>query len=104
MIYIIGENTRSRLLGEAAVKAGHEAVLLCSVEDVQGECDLVILNTEEVLETRQAEVAALAEKTSAPIAVTISLNYACAMAKDAVDKSRIVAIRTMEDECIGEYI
>jgi len=104
MIYIIGENTRSRLLGEAAVKAGHDAVLLCSVEDVQGDCDLVILNTEEALESRQAEVAALVEKTSAPIAATISLNYACAMAKDAADKSRIVAIRTMEDECIGEYI
>jgi len=104
MIYIIGENTRSRLLGEAAVKAGHDAVLLCSVEDVQGDCDLVILNTEEALESRQAEVAALVEKTSAPIAATISLNYACAMAKDAADKSRIVAIRTMEEDCIGEYI
>lgn len=104
MIYIVGENKRSHLLGEAAVKAGHEVMLWCSVEDVQGECDLVILNTEENLEARQAEVAALEKKVSAPIAVTISLNYACAMAKDAAEKNRIVGIRTMEDECIGEYV
>ncbi len=104
MIYIIGENTRSRLLSEAAVKAGHDVVLLNSVEDVQDNCNLVILNTDEVLESRQAEVAALIEKTSAPIAVTISLNYACSMTKDAKDKGRVVAIRTMENDCIGEYV
>lgn len=104
MIYIIGENTRSRLLKAAAEKAGLAAEILSYAEEVQDGCDLVILNTEEVLESRQTEVAALAEKTSAPIAVTISLNYACAMAKDAADKSRIVAIRTMEEDCIGEYI
>ena len=104
MIYIVGENKRSYLLGEAAVKAGHEVMLLCAVEDVQGECDLVVLNTEENLETRRVEVAELEKRTAAPIAVTISLNYACAMAKDAHDKARILAIRTMEDECIGEYV
>ena len=104
MVYIVGENKKSYLLGEAAVKAGHEVMLLCSVEDVQGECELVVLNTEENLETRRAEVAELEKRTAAPIAVTISLNYACAMAKDAHDKARIVAIRTMEDECIGEYV
>ena len=104
MIYIIGENKRSILLQKAAANNGVETKIYGGVEDIKGKCELIILNTEEVLERRQAEVAMLAEKTSAPIAVTISLNYACAMAKDAADKSRIVAIRTMEDECIGEYI
>ena len=104
MIYIIGENKRSILLQKAAANNGVETEIYGGVEDIKGKCELIILNTEEVLERRQAEVAMLAEKTSAPIAVTISLNYACAMAKDAADKSRIVAIRTMEDECIGEYI
>lgn len=104
MIYIVGENKRSTLLKEAAEKAGLIAKIVCHAEEVCGDCELIILNTEEVLERRQAEVAMLAEKTSAPIAATISLNYACAMAKDAADKCRIVAIRTMEDECIGEYI
>ena len=104
MIYIIGENKRSELLKAAAEKSGLAAEILSYAEEVQGNCDLVILNTEEVLESRQAEVTALVEKTSAPIAVTISLNYACAMAKDAADKSRIVGIRTMEEDCIGEYI
>ena len=104
MIYIIGENKRSILLQKAAANNGVETEIYGGVEDIKGKCELIILNTEEVLERRQAEVAMLAEKTSAPIAVTISLNYACAMAKDAADKTRIVAIRTMEDECIGEYI
>ena len=104
MIYIIGENKRSELLKAAAEKSGLAAEILSYAEEVQGNCDLVILNTEEVLESRQAEVTALVEKTSAPIAVTISLNYACAMAKDAADKSRIVGIRTMEEDCIGEDI
>lgn len=104
MIYIIGENKHSELLKAAAEKSGLAAEILSYAEEVQGDCDLVVLNTEEVLGSRQAEVAALVEKTSAPIAVTISLNYACAMAKDAADKSRIVAIRTMEEDCIGEYI
>ena len=104
MIYIIGDNRRSILLQKAAAKNKVEAEIFGSVEDIKGQCDLVILNTREVLESRQAEVAMLAEKTSAPIAVTISLNYACAMAKDAADKSRIVGIRTMEEDCIGEYI
>ena len=104
MIYIIGDNKRSILLQKAAADNGLEAGVFGGVEDVKGECDLIILNTGEDLEKRRAEVAALAEKTSAPIAVTISLNYACAMTKGAADKSHIVAIRTMEDECIGEYI
>ncbi|MBR5471220.1 MAG: hypothetical protein IKU81_03755 [Oscillibacter sp.] len=104
MIYIIGNNLKSILLRNAALKAGLDADICESVNDIQEECDLIILNTEEDLESRQAEVAVLAEKTSAPIAATISLNYACAMAKNATDKSRIVAIRTMEDEYIGEYI
>lgn len=104
MIYIIGENTRSQKLKAAAEETCLSAEILSYADEVQGNCDLVILNTEETLESRQAEVAMLAEKTSAPIAVTISLNYACAMAKDAADKSRIVGIRTMEEDCIGEYI
>lgn len=104
MIYIIGENKRSALLKAAAEKACLSAEILSYADEVQSDCDLVILNTAEELESRQAEVAMLAEKTSAPIAVTISLNYACAMAKDAADKSRIVGIRTMEEDCIGEYI
>lgn len=104
MIYIIGENKRSALLKAAAEKAYLSAEILSYADEVQSDCDLVILNTAEELESRQAEVAMLAEKTSAPIAVTISLNYACAMAKDAADKSRIVGIRTMEEDCIGEYI
>ena len=104
MIYIIGENKRSALLKAAAEKACLSAEILSYADEVQSDCELVILNTEEVLESRQAEVAMLAEKTSAPIAVTISLNYACAMAKDAADKNRIVGIRTMEEDCIGEYI
>ena len=104
MIYIVGENKRSVLLKEAAEKAGLITEIVCYAEEVRGDCELIILNTEEVLESRQAEVAMLAEKTSAPIAATISLNYACAMAKDAADKSRIVGIRTMEEDCIGEYI
>ena len=104
MIYIVGENKRSALMKEAAEKAGIVAKIVCCEEEACGDCELIILNSEEILEDRQAEVAALAEKTTAPIAVTISLNYACAMAKDAVDKRRIVAIRTMEDEGIGEYI
>ena len=104
MIYIIGENKRSALLKAAAEKACLSAEILSYADEVQSDCELVILNTEEVLESRQAEVARLAEKTSAPIAATISLNYACAMAKDAADKSRIMGIRTMEEDCIGEYI
>lgn len=104
MIYIIGENKRSALLKAAAEKACLSAEILSYADEVQSDCELVILNTEEVLESRQAEVARLTEKTSAPIAATISLNYACAMAKDAADKSRIVGIRTMEEDCIGEYI
>ena len=104
MIYIIGENKRSALLKAAAEKACLSAEILSYADEVQSDCDLVILNTAEELESRQAEVAMLAEKTSAPIAATISLNYACAMAKDAADKSRIVGIRTMEEDCIGEYI
>ena len=104
MIYIIGDSKRSILLQKAASNNGVEAEIFGGVEDVKGKCDLIILNTEENLEKRQAEVAMLTEKTSAPIAATISLNYACAMAKDAADKSRIVGIRTMEEDCIGEYI
>lgn len=104
MIYIIGDNKRSILLQKAASNNGVEAEIFGSVEDVKGKCDLIILNTEEDLEKRQAEVAKLEEKTSAPIAATISLNYACAMAKDAANKSCIVGIRTMEEDCIGEYI
>jgi len=104
MICIIGDNTRSILLRNAAVKAGVGAEICGSVNDIQDGYELIILNTEEMLEQRQSEIAALAEKTAEPIAVMISLNYACAMAKDAADKSRIVGIRTMEEDCIGEYI
>ena len=104
MICIIGNNPRSIQLQDAAEFAGIQTEIFEGIEDVQGEHELIILNTEEILAQRQSEIATLVEKTTAPIAVSISLNYACAMAKDAADKSRIVAIRTMEEDCIGEYI
>ena len=95
MICIIGNNPRSIQLQDAAEFAGIQTEIFEGIEDVQGEHELIILNTEEILAQRQSEIATLVEKTTAPIAVSISLNYACAMAKDAADKSRIVDIRTM---------
>lgn len=104
MITVIGKNDISLKLKDAAVAAGLEAEVLESVEAFSGSSDLVILNTQGDLPARQKETAALAEKTAAPIAVRIDLDYACALTKDAADKSRIVAVRTMEDEYIGDYI
>ena len=77
------------------------------VEDVvslPAACDLVILNTASDLKGRLAEIAQIEEKTSAPIAVRVRMEYVCNYTKDMADKTRIVGIRTMEDEFIGQYI
>ena len=104
MITIIGDNMRSNLLRDAARQAGVNAEVVASPDEAGGPCSLIILNTSEELDTRRAEIARLQQLSSAPIAVTISTNYACAMAKDAPDQSRVVAIRTMENDRIGEYV
>lgn len=104
MITIIGDSVRARLLCGAAQQAGVEAEVLAALDEIRDPCELIILDTTENLDSRQTEIAKLQQLSSAPIAVTISTNYACAMAKDAPDQSRIVAIRTMENDQIGQYI
>ena len=104
MITIIGKNDISLKLKDAAVAAGLEADVIESTDALSAQSELVILNTQGDLAARQKEVAALTEKTDAPIAVRIDLDYACALTKEAAKKSNVVAIRTMEDEHIGEYI
>lgn len=104
MIKIIGRNGISLKLKDAILASNQACEIEENVEDVHGSYDLVILNTVEDLDIRRQEVADLVKQTDAPIAVTISLNYACAMVRDASDKSRVVALRTMEGDGIGEYI
>ena len=104
MLCIIGNNDVSLKLKDAAVAGGLEAQVIDSVDAFSGTADMVILNTEGDLQTRQAQVAALTKKTAAPIAGRISLDYACALAKETEAKGQVVAIRTMEDLHIGEYI
>ena len=104
MIAIIGKNPVSETLCAAAEAAGQVCTVVESVADLPAECDLAILNSASDLNGRLAEIAQLEAKTAAPIAVRLRMEYACSYTKDMADKTRLVGIRTMEDEFIGQYV
>ena len=103
MIIIIGENKVSLKLKEAVEAAGMNCDILSDIAQVPQACDLVILNNVEE-QNREERLAELLKLTSAPIAVRVRLEYVCTYSKDRQESKRIVGIRTMEDEFIGQYI
>ena len=103
MVKIIGVNDVSQKFLEAAQAAGISAEVVgqdCSCKD----CELIVLNTNHELSVLRGEVCKLTEYTDTPIAVVVDTEYVCAVARDAVDKSRVVGLRVMDGEHIGEYI
>ncbi len=104
MVIIIGENNVSLKLQTAAKDRGTDCLVVKTPDQISDACELVILNTDSNVEDRRKEIAAVLEKTTAPVAVRVRLEYVCSYCRDIDLPGRIVGIRTMEEDFIGQYI